>query len=725
MQNGTSDMKKYSHPIEKELTISNFVELARYRATHRDHNVAYTFLVDGILQEKNLSYRDLDRHARAIAAFLQDAGISGERALLVYPPGLDFICAFFGCLYAGVVAVPIYPPINRKMMSSVEPIIKDAATAAILTTTSIYAKLKMIKPLQSVSKKPFFKLLGKSIDKFVPQYKLFNSKNMHLISTDSIDLDFAEMWRQPAIGAETLAFLQYTSGSTSLPKGVMISHGNILHNQILIQDYFKLPKEFVVVSWLPQYHDMGLIGNIMQPFFLGGRCILISPFEFLRKPLTWLTAISKYKAHTSGAPNFGYELCVRKIGVEDRQRLDLASWQVAYCGAEPIRPETLDRFAEFFSDCGFQKTAFLPCYGLAEGTLIVTGAKRRQFPTYLSCDKNELKKDRIKPVDPDTPIGTTLVSSGSALDRQKVWVVEPEKHVQLSDNEIGEVWVSGLSVAQGYWSNPNDTRETFQAKLRDSNEGPFLRTGDLGFLRNGELFITGRIKDLIIIRGQNYYPNDLEYTAENSHSSLRKGCTAAISVEYSGEEKLAIVCEILQKVKKRELEDIVVAIDKAILENHGITTSRIVLIKAKTIPKTTSGKIRRKMCKLSLLNGKLDEVYQWYPAEGKEEPVESMNYVREDIATEEKAGREQNEEMYSWFLEIINKTSYDEITMENLPDKSLSDTGLDSIDLIDLLTIFEEKFDCKVNVDVDDFLQMNSLSEMFDSLASGAYKNNS
>jgi len=702
-------MTEYQHPAEKNMPFSNLVEVARYRAAEQEQKTAYTFLSDGANQERNLTYGELDRRARAIAAFLQDAGMSGERALLFYPPGLDFICAFFGCLYAGVVAVPTYPPINRQMMAQVEPIVKDAGPKAVLTTADIASKLKTVLSIQSIGQKSLFRFIGRGIDKYFPIFKQLGGQKNSVIATDRIDTDLDQMWQSPDLDSASLAFLQYTSGSTSQPKGVMVSHSNIMHNQNLIQNYFRQPKGVVFVSWLPQYHDMGLIGNILHPFYMGGYSVVFSPFEFLKKPLKWLAAISKYQAHTSGAPNFAYELCVRKVSSEDKKNLDLSSWQVAYNGAEPIRPATLDNFASYFAECGLEKSALFPCYGLAEGTLIVAGGKLQESPVYLTCDKEALKEDRVQTVDPAHPAATVLVGSGAALDGQKVRVVEPEKCLQLGDDQIGEIWVSGPSVAHGYWNNPDSTRQTFQARIQNSDGDRFLRTGDLGFLRDGNLFITGRIKDLIIIRGQNYIPSDIEYTAESSHANIRKGCTAAFSLQSDGEEQLAVVCEIRTRVNKAELKDLVAVVLRDITDTHGINAARIILIKARTIPKTTSGKIRRKMCKMALLNNKLAVVYQWQDKKGAEVVGGPAPQPTKGGVETNQGGSRTSEEVYGWLLERINTSSADAITMENLKEKSLADTGLDSVDQVELVTDFEERFDCVV--DIDELMQTTSLAE--------------
>ena len=712
-------MSKYQHPVEKKMHFSNLVELSRHQAAQRGDKTSYIFLADNETRESQCTYRELDQKAKAIAALLQSLKLSGERALLIYPPGLDFIYAFFGCLYAGVIAVPIYPPMNRQMMSNIKPIISDSDPVAILTTNKISVTLKMAKPIQSIGNKFIFRIIDKSIDKFFPQLNLLKNKDRKIIATDEIDPDLSQLWQKSDINSDSLAFLQYTSGSTSKPKGVMISHGNILHNQNLIQEYFRQPSKPVFVSWLPQYHDMGLIGNILHPFYMGGKSIIISPFSFLKKPLIWLSAISKFKAYTSGGPNFGYELCVRKIRAEDKQHLDLSSWKVAYNGAEPIRPSTLEKFTKFFAECGFQESAFYPCYGLAEGTLIATGAKKNDKLAYLALDKKELNDGLVKCANSAYLNNAKIMGTGVAFNRQKIRVVDPENCNPVGDNKIGEIWISGPSVAQGYWNNKEATRDTFQARIRNSEERAFLRTGDLGFLREGELFITGRIKDLIIIRGQNYYPQDIEYTTEDTNTKLRKGCSAAFSVEADGQEKLVIVCEIRKKEKKAELKSIAAGIHNAILQNHGIAAYQIVLIKAKTIPKTTSGKIQRKKCKMLLLNNELDRIFQWHDKKSNVIPAIRARNKKDYSVEIKKTGDQSREQLRAWVLERIINISTEKVSIGDIEKKNIEDTGIDSLRLAELISDFEKEYDC--NVDLKLIIEVTSLADFFEALYNSAH----
>jgi acyl-CoA synthetase (AMP-forming)/AMP-acid ligase II len=567
------------------LKFSTLVDLLRYRATHQPNQIAYTFLTDGEIEEASITYQELDRQGRLIAAHLHLLGISSERVLLLYQTGIEFIAAFLGCLYAGVVAVPIYPPRRNQRMTRLQAIVADAQATVALTTMSVLANIK-----QSFAEEPELATL---------QY----------IATDNITSNYAENWQAPTLSENTLAFLQYTSGSTSTPKGVMVSHGNLLHNQQMIQTAFGHTEKTVVLGWLPFHHDMGLIGNVLQPLYLGRPCILMSPMAFMQKPIRWLQAISHYRATTSGGPNFAYDLCVRKITPEQRETLDLSSWEVAFNGAEPIRAETLQQFSTTFASCGFRPQAFYPCYGMAETTLIVSGGLKADLPIFYTVQEEALEQNRIVAAAAGEVRSKTLVGCGKTLLNQQVVIVNPETLNRCAANEIGEIWVSGPSITQGYWNRYEQTVETFQAYLSNTKEGPFLRTGDLGFLRDGELFITGRLKDIMIIRGRNYYPNDIELTVEQSHPSLLPFSGAAFVVEKNEEQQVAVVQEVKRESLQRLDRDRVMAdIRKAVLQNHELRVHLVILIKSGSIPKTSSGKIQRHACREAFLNGTLREI---------------------------------------------------------------------------------------------------------------------
>jgi acyl-CoA synthetase (AMP-forming)/AMP-acid ligase II len=584
---------------------STLVEILRWRALQQPEQRTYIYLVDGEAEGDDLTYAALDCQARSIGALLQSYRASGERALMLYPAGLEFIAAFFGCLYAGVIAVPLPPPNPaqpQRSLPRLRAIINDAQPSVVLTTSAILSNAKGL---------------------FTQAPEL---QKMRWLATDKVTGSLAQEWRDPALTCNTLALLQYTSGSTAEPKGVMISHGNLLHNSAYIDRLFALIPDSVTVTWLPTYHDMGLTNGIIQPVYKGGPCYLMPPVSFLMRPIRWLKAISRYKATISGGPNFAYELCNRRITPEQRETLDLSSWDVAYNGAEPVRAETMKRFAATFAPCGFRPSAFHPCYGLAEATLLVSGGSLRD-EMFCTIQVAAFEQDRVVEACAQHQNVRTLVASGHPLQDTKIVIVNPELSTACAPDEVGEIWVSGPSVTQGYWNRPEDTERACGAYLRDTGEGPFLRTQDLGFMKDGELFVTGRLKDLIIISGRKLYPQDIELTVEQSHPALRPACCAAFSVEGVGEEQLIVAVEVEPRYQTAigkpqdgearahpngrlplDIDAVVRAIRRAVAEEHDVRVHTVVLLRAGRIPKTTSGKVQRHACQISFLKGTLERL---------------------------------------------------------------------------------------------------------------------
>ncbi|MBM4070610.1 MAG: AMP-binding protein [Planctomycetes bacterium] len=565
---------------------TTLVELLRHRAATQPDEIGFTFLLDGEREEVSFTYQQLDQQARAIAAWLQKAGATGERALLLYQPGLQYIAAFFGCLYAGVTAVPAFPPRPNRPMPRLQTIVADGPVKFALTSSDI---LHSIQP--RLAETP-------------------HMKDLRWLDTDAMADGTAASWQEPAIGPESLAFLQYTSGSTSAPRGVMLSHANLMSNLALIYKSFEGYKEFKGVFWLPPYHDMGLIGGILEPLYAGTQTILMSPASFLQSPFRWLDAISRHRAAVSGAPNFAYDLCVSKISPEQRQSLDLSSWQLAFNGAEPVRQDTLDRFARAFAECGFRREAAYPCYGLAEATLLATGSNRAELPITCTVDDAAMRSHRVEVLEADRVEGRTLVSSGRSPAEQQVLIVDPQTLKPCPADSVGEIWVQGPSVSRGYWNRPEVNDLTFAARLA-TGEGPFLRTGDLGFVRDGELFVTGRAKDLIILHGKNHYPQDIEQTVEESHAAVRQSCAAAFSVDVDDEECLVVVAEVERSSRHANLDEALQAVRSAVAVHHDVAVDSIVLIRTLSIPKTSSGKIQRHLCKERFLAGELEVVAEW------------------------------------------------------------------------------------------------------------------
>ncbi|BBA33062.1 SA1_PKSA [Methylocaldum marinum] len=577
---------------------STLVEILHWRALHQPERPAYTFLMHEEQKEIHLSYGELDRKARSIAAMLQSLGTPGARALLLHPPGLDYITALFGCLYAKIIAIPAYPihptQTNRTYtLPRLEAIAQDAGATLALTTRDIRSHMESIISSQQ-------------------EFQAGQLASLRWIATDDVEAGLEDGWRMPSITRETLAYLQYTSGSTRMSKGVMVSHGNVIHNSAVVQEKWQMPHDGEMVSWLPLHHDLGLVAGVLFPFCEGYHSTLMSTFSFVKWPPRWLWAISGMKDRpvVSCAPNFAYQLCVRTMTAKQRESLDLSNWCIALNAAEPVRVETLKRFAKTFEPCGFRWEAFWPGYGLAEATLIVSGGHKTEPPVIHEIDKVAFTNNRIVDASKDDENACTLAGCGQALVDQSVAIVDPASLTRCAPGRIGEIWVSSPSVAKGYWNRAAETENTFQAHLADTGEGPFLRTGDLGYLHDGELFITGRLKDLIIIRGSNHYPQDIEVTVEESHRVLRPGGVAAFSMDLEGEERLIVVQEINPR-KDVDLDAVIGAIRQAVTEVHELQVYAVVLIEPRTIPKTSSGKIQRSACRKAFEEGHLQVVKEW------------------------------------------------------------------------------------------------------------------
>ncbi|MBW4500872.1 MAG: amino acid adenylation domain-containing protein [Scytonema hyalinum WJT4-NPBG1] len=653
------------------------VDVLRSKSFTQPDSYAFTFLQDGETIEATLTYQELDRRSRAIAqaltcqfaSQLQALRLSGKRALLLYPPGLDYLAAFFGCLYAGVVAVPAYPPRNKRNTPRIQAIVSDAQVSVALTTTAILPTVQSL-------------LTDKA-----------DLESLHWLTTDNLAQGIEQSWQEPLIHTDTLAFLQYTSGSTGTPKGVMLNHGNLLHNAATTYQFMEHSPSSKFVSWLPAYHDMGLIGGILQPLYGGFPCILMPPASFLQRPYRWLQAISHYKGTTSGGPNFAYELCVEKITPEQKETLDLSSWSVAFNGAEPIRSDTLERFAAAFASCGFRKEAFYPCYGMAEATLMISGSQKAASPVIKTVQKAALERNQVVEAVGNDEDVYSFVGCGQTIPQQQIVIAHPETLRRCQPDEVGEIWVSGPSVGKGYWNRTVETEQTFYAYLKDTGEGPFLRTGDLGFLDNGEVFITGRAKDLIIIRGRNLYPQDIELTAERSHPSLRLGSGAAFTVEVDNEERLVVVQELEFRAKPN-LEEVTAAIRQAVTEEHEVQVYAVVLIKPGSIPKTSSGKIQRRACKAEFLAGSLEVV--------SSSILETVNFVENQNNLKRETllaltPRECQPLLESYLVEQVARVLLIAPSQIN-SEQPLSTLGLDSLRVFELKNRIENELEVVVSI---------------------------
>ncbi|MBW4673437.1 MAG: AMP-binding protein [Desmonostoc geniculatum HA4340-LM1] len=574
---------------QKLIQATSLIRVLEIRAKTQSSQIAYTFLEDGETEAGTLTYQNLAQQVQAIAAHLHSCVLPGERALLLYPAGLEFVAAFLGCLAAGVIAVPANLPKRNQKLSRIEAIIQNAQATMVLTTQSLLTSLKS--------------QLERNLQLTALEY----------VATDTLTHDSSLGLQSSTIRPDSLAFLQYTSGSTGKPKGVMVTQENLLQNLADLDLGWEHTQKSVMVTWLPTFHDMGLIYGMLLPLYKGFPCYMMPPSAFLQRPIRWLTAISRYRATHSAAPNFAYTRCLEKITPEQIATLDLSSWQVALNGAEPVRAEVLEQFAQTFEPSGFKYSSFCPGYGLAEATLKVAAIRKSQKPQICRVQTQALKGNRIIIARDEDQGIQHLVSCGQTEIDTEIVIVNPNTLKRCADDEVGEIWVKGTTVAQGYWQRPEETQHTFKALIADTQEGPFLRTGDLGFIQEGQLYVTGRLKDVMIIRGCNYYPQDIEHTVEQSHPALRSSCGAAFTVEINGEEHLVIAQEI-ERTALRQLnkDEVIEAIRRAVSQEYQLQAHAILLLKPASIAKTSSGKIQRSTCRTQFLENSCNLVDSWH-----------------------------------------------------------------------------------------------------------------
>lgn len=705
------------------LNIRTLVDLLSVRAYNTPDKCIYEFIDDLQSVPKKVTYRQLFSRVRAIAHYLQELKLQDQRILLLFPPGLDYIIGFYACLAAGAIAVPTYPPNPWRLERSLkrlQVIMDNCGAHHILTTASFKRQINLLKIKHKISRgvsQLSHPLTKNYSDNPKSDYFFQELLSLDWIAIDHIQPTLANEWQPPAISANSIAFLQYTSGSTSQPKGVTLNHKNLLVNSEQSKKRMGLNQDFHFVSWLPMYHDLGLIGAVLQPLYCGATATYTSPMLFLQNPVSWLEIITQIENQPvcSGGPNFGYELCNRKVSQEKLESLNLSNWKVAVNGAEPIRPETLLRFALKFKAAGFEGTRFFPCYGLAEATLYVAGGFFEPDSGYQAFLKKSLEKNRLEPA-LATESSYQLIHCGSPAQNQQVCIVDPNTHEKKAPGEIGEIWIKGDNVSSGYWDNPQATEEAFGGYISETNDGPYLRTGDLGGFYNGRLFITGRIKDLIIIRGRNYYPQDIEYISENAHPMLRKGCSAAFAIGEPGEPRVALVIEVKPK-RGLELRPLIQKIRSTVAEELELGLARIVLIKARTIPKTSSGKIQRRETRTRLERGLLQVVEDWKAEkdaqygfengpEGTPDEPDLIDTLADKVQSE---GTASSDELIKYLrLVLAEKINVkpSEISAEN----SLIYYGLDSIQVFELKGILEEQLD--ISLDGGTFNPDTTLAEL-------------
>jgi acyl-CoA synthetase (AMP-forming)/AMP-acid ligase II/acyl carrier protein len=677
-----------------------------------------------------IDYRELRDRAMRVSTQLCRVCEAGDRVIMLLPPGPDFIVGFLGCLYAQLLAVPATEPKPRRLNDRLSRVVRDCAPSAVLTTAAVTARIDpsvVCPPLADIpwvcqddnylaSDVSFGDAVGHRID---GGCKCFESEHP---SVDPV--------------GDKIAFLQYTSGSTSDPLGVAVSHRNLLHNLEMIrisfgQDFNHLgDRSLKGLFWLPPYHDMGLIGGILTPLYIGGTAILMPPTEFLKRPLSWLQAISQERALISGAPNFAYDLCASKADAAKGLNLDLSCWELAFCGAEPIRPETIDQFCGAYASSGFSRKSFYPCYGLAEATLLVSGNLERREPVIKTLDRRELELHRAVEIDvsklaeagKDKEEATRVVGCGSSVLDGEILIVNPDTRLPVGDRQIGEIWYRGANVAAGYWNQPEKSAKVFGAQLADSSDTAFLRTGDTGFYDDGQLFITGRLKEMLVIRGRNFYPHDLESTARSVDPKLIGGA-CAFAVESESTESLVLALEVDRQADESQFDQLISRARVFVAEVHEISPEAVLLVRPFSLPRTTSGKMQRLLARQMYARDRLKVLARWtrtpsHDAGNASDNPQSAKHPSESIRSGSAAVTKdpntigQTESIYQPLGEGRVSHLADEIERwlcsrlithgslapeEVTPDRPLAEYGLDSMATLQLAGEIEDHYKITLN----------------------------
>lgn len=637
-----------------------YMDRFMYWTVAKPEEVAFRFLRDDH-DDVVLTYSQLEERARAIAAYLVGEGMRGQRALMMYPPGLEFVEALMGCFYAGVTAVPAYPPRRNRNMGRINAISEDVEASIALTVADVRDRKEGM-----LDDSP-------------------NLKRIPWLATEEIPTELSGDWVKPKINPQDIAIIQYTSGSTGSPKGVVLTQSNLMANCRMITEAFGLTHELIGCSWLPAYHDMGLIGGILNPIFCGGAQNMMSPVSFLTRPIRWLQAISKYRCNCTGGPNFAYAISADKITDEQCEGLDLSCWTIAFNGAEPVRSNVLKAFTRRFAPYGFRHEAHYPCYGMAEASLIITGGDAKKPPVIRSFDRSALVEQRVVPLEDADPKAHELVGCGQIIDGEEVLIVHPESRKLMPENEIGEIWVSSPSVGAGYWNKPEESEKTFRAPLNPDDGRRFLRTGDLGFMDRGELFITGRLKDMIIIRGVNRYPQDIEATVESCDHRLRTTGAAAFAVQRWDREQLVVVCEV-ERGPNTNLDGIMDRIRKSVIAEHDIPPDVIVLVRANSVPKTSSGKIQRHACREQYIENKLTVIERWSVLDESgatpEMPPANNGQTVEPV----------DSTVLAMVINAVKQVGAERSRNVNADSNIVVDLGLDSLERLEIARILETSF---------------------------------
>lgn len=680
------DLDRFLAPYNPPRT--SLIDCLAYWTEIQPAVVAYRS-TDGEEEETALSYAEFSAKVAAVAARLTGLKMRGERALLLYPQGLDFLIGYYGCLAAGVVAVPAYPPRRNRNMARIQAISDDAQAKIALTLHEVSERSADL-----LDEAPHLKALT-------------------WIATDQIQDEEGKSWKPRKIQPTDLAMLQYTSGSTGTPKGVMLTHANIMHNCQIICWGFEPTRDSSGLSWLPTYHDMGLVGGCLKAMFYGAPATIMSPMSFLQKPVRWLRGISRHRITISGGPNFAYDLCTQKITDDQLEGIDLSCWKVAFNGAEPVRAETLEKFTERFAPYGFSSKAHYACYGMAETTLIVTGSYSGRGPIIRTFDAQALDQRAVIPVADDAPSSRALVGCGRVLPEEQVAIVNPETRERLAADRIGEIWVNSPSVAQGYWNKPAETAEAFNFQLA-SGEGPFLRTGDLGFFHEEQLYVTGRLKDLIIVRGVNRYPQDIEMTVEKASPRIQPSAVGAFAVDLHGRERLIIVAEV-ERTRRDDWSDVIASVRQSVTGEHELPPDAVILVRFGSIPKTSSGKIQRHACRDEFREGTLQVIAQWRGWEeeaAQQRPLADKRAPATPVVSKQAASEALgvNQAVAHEVMTHVRQVAKERAKNLTIDSNIVTELGLDSLERLQIANTLEETFGGRFPEDV--LAEMSTVREV-------------
>jgi 8-amino-7-oxononanoate synthase len=662
------------------------LDAVRSHAEAQSDRLAYSFIRnDG--ESSTLTFNELSVQAQQLAVHLSELAKPGDRALLTYPPGLEFVKAFLACLFAGIIAVPAYVPKKNRNAARVLGIALDCDPTLLLCSDISVEAVKS------------------ELASHLPA--------AHIVSTDDLDLSLSPAAKLlPCPKPADIAFLQYTSGSTATPRGVIVSHANIAANEESIRVNFEHTQDSIKVSWLPMFHDMGLIGGILQPLFVGFHSVLMAPGTFMRQPIRWLQTISEFGGTTSGGPDFAFEYCAKKISDDELDGIDLSSWQTAYNGSEPVRAETLDSFSRKFASCGFRPQTFFPCYGLAESTLFVSGGPAAAIPNRVRLDTTALAEHRItEPTNNCSHNGSrnglaknaiTAVSCGQRANDLEIAVVQPSTLNRCGVDQVGEIWLTGPSIALGYWNQPGSSEENFKARLKEDSRH-WLRTGDLGFLRAGELFVTGRRKDLIIIRGRNLYPSDIERLVEQSFDFVEPNTCAAFADERNGIESLVVVIEAnreLVRIARESMPEaqlkLAPSVEKLrdrVFSEQEVSIAEIVFVRPTTFPRTSSGKVQRRRCRQLFQNEELEVVVSISSQIAPSRCSDSANPATRNGAATEQLLDDIYGTIKEWAIDENRRLS------ELTPQTTFASLGIDSVAATELGLRIEKTTGIRVETD--------------------------